>query len=233
MTIHLITKSLFLLAILLPLVPRPVKAETQSWSQPIELSTGQQWAWFPSITADIYGDVHVVWNAGETPVSTAGSPVAVPTPKRLTDEAGWLMYTWWNGQRWSQPREIEAVIPSGDALRSAITSDRNGHLYLFYKGMNLADPNDGSMAALRFAFTDVWNAERATSWSPGKVLSRRTPTYFPAIAVDSRGVLHALWTEYDGIESFTVYYSHSVDGGVTWSLPTILEGMRPAYLYRL
>ncbi|HEX5414454.1 MAG TPA: sialidase family protein [Chloroflexota bacterium] len=208
----------------------PAEARTGAWSQPILLSTGQPLSWFPAITTDIYGNVHVVWNSSDQKILVAPKP---GESKRLTEDASWLYYTEWNGQRWSAPTNIEAAVPATIAVRSALVADHSGQLDLIYRGLNMAAPNVGQAEDLRFSTVNATRAGAAINWSSGLSLNRRTPAYFPTLAVDSRGWLHTVWTEYDGVSGFQVYYSRSSDGGKTWSLPTSLEDVRSAYYFRL
>jgi hypothetical protein len=80
---------------------------------------------------------------------------------------------------------------------------------------------------------DTLVAFRPDAWAEGDAFSRRTPAYFADIAVDSRGVLHALTTEADPKKQYGVFYRRSTDGGATWSLPMALEGTLAASRWRL
>jgi hypothetical protein len=125
--------------------------------------------------------------------------------------------------------------PAGNALRSSIVADPIGLLHLAYRGLNLdasAQAAQSPIEALRNSVARVGQADRVTAWSPGTPFSRHTPTYFPDIAIDSRGVLHLTWTENDGGSAYGIYYAHSIDGGATWSLATPLEKLNPVYYYR-
>ncbi len=210
------------------------RAETGPWSSPTPLTGwgNRIWSWFPAIAADVFGNVHVVWAGGGEGL---GDDEHRPPPKRLSEDAAWLTYTRWDGRRWSTPSDIAATVPSGNALRSALAADRSGHLHLFYRGLDLSAPiaRSAETEALRYSTVDGLRAERAPAWSPGTPLSRRAPAYFPDIAVDSRGTLHAIWTEFDGESSYGVYYRRSKDGGQTWSPSYALEGVRPAHRWRM
>jgi hypothetical protein len=215
--------------------PRPVAAQATGWSPPRELSLppADSAGWLPTIAADPYGDLHVVWN-GAAAVPPGGS--ASPTlngPQRLSDDSSWLYYTGWDGHRWSTPTDIEATSPASVALRSSLAATPTGRLYLFYRGMDLQNPASGSMESLRLSTASALDAGSADAWSPGVQLSDRIPTYFPDLVVDHHGTLHAIWTEYDGLSGYGIYYSHSTDGGKTWSPRIILESLRPVYWFRL
>jgi hypothetical protein len=213
---------------------RAAQAETGPWSTPVSLSGRDPRAggWFPAIAADAQGNVHVVWD-GRLPGSIPASEK--PDASRPSDAAGWLLYSRWDGQRWSQPNEIAATGWTGDALRSAIAADPAGRLHLLYRGMDLgAGKVDGAAQGhIRHAIAEAGRAEQAAAWSRGLALSQRLPAYFPDVVADSLGRIHAVWTEFDNRSSFGVYYRRSTDGGRSWTPPQPLEAERPVMSWRL
>jgi hypothetical protein len=210
------------------------QAETGPWSTPVSLTGRDSRAggWFPSIAADAQGELHVVWD-GRVPGSIPSSEK--PDASRPSDVAGWLLYSRWDGQRWSPPNEIAAIGWTGDALRSAVAVDPGGSLHLLYRGMDLgAGKVDGpTQGHIRHAVTEAGRAEQAGAWSRGQALSQRLPAYFPDIVADSQGRLHAVWTEFDNRASFGLYYRRSTDGGRSWTAPHPLEAERAVMSWRL
>lgn len=213
--------------------PRPAQAQTSAWSKPVLISGGTNtlpWNWFSAVAADGYGNVHVVWEASTQ--TGGGDTPPIIGPKHASDDVSWLLYTEWNGKGWSSPIDIAGAAPESVAVRSALAADSKGILHLIYRGMDLADPNSGSRESLRYSAASVADSTRATAWSPGIEISRNLPTYFPDLRIDNRGVLHTIWTEYDGSTGYGLYYSRSADGGKTWSDRIALDGTDAVYYYR-
>jgi hypothetical protein len=204
------------------------------WSPPVAISGLDRRAggWFPAIAADIYGQVHVVWN-GRAPQRAPAT--SVEAGQRVSDAAGWLIYAHSDGQRWSAPSEIAAIGDEGDALRSSLTTDQTGRLHMLYRGLDLRDPKVGGAEnePIRYASVDSLLADRSQSWMPGPTVSRRNPAYFSDIVTDSAGTLHALTTEADGDKQYAVYYHRSEDGGRTWSVPVAIEQVLAVSRWRL
>jgi hypothetical protein len=223
-------------AFALMMFPRPplARAEVDGWSSPVKLSGygPQSGGWFPAIAADMYGDVHVVWQE-QLPVHER-VPDSVKTP-RLTDQATWLLHTRWNGQKWSTPNQIAAGGLQGLALRSTLTTTSDGRLHIIYRGLDLTNPRraDPDQEPLRYSSADSSVADRVGTWSPGQLMSLRVPAYFPAIAADHQGGLHAIWTEALGPGTYVVYYRRSTDGGEHWTSPRMLDSTRAATRWRL
>lgn len=215
-----------LLGLVLLLAPaRPADAaDDTGWIPPVKLSGGDPRAggWFPAITTDIYGRVHVVWN-GRAPRRPGAT--SLEDSQRTSDAAGWLIYASLEGQRWSPPSEIAAIGEEGDALRSSLAADLTGGLHLLYRGIDLKDPKVGGAEnePIRHARVDALQAVTPSAWSAGAQFSRRTPAYFAEMVTDSKGVLHAITTEADGKSKYTVYYRRSDDKGQTWSAGAPIE----------
>jgi hypothetical protein len=207
--------------ILLTSAPGIARADTGSWSRPVEVSAGLS-GWFPAIAADDSGNVHVVWQSG--------------FPQQTTYNVSALYYARWNGQTWTRPTDI-ALIWADHALRSALTVDGAGSLHLLYKGLGRLDPsalgNNGTLGQ-----EDIWyttapgaSADLVHSWSPAQRVSHGDQGYYSDLAIDRHGVLHAIWTESGG-GSWGIYYARSTDGGATWTGRTPLDDVDPVWWYR-
>lgn len=205
-----------------------------AWSEPLAISGNDPRAagWFPTIAADPYGQVHVMWQG-----RPQGRPAArvADKPDRMSDAAGWLMYARLSEGTWTSARDIGAIGDETDALRTAVAADPNGRLHLLYRGLDLVNPQVGGAEnePIRYTSVDTLLAGRPDAWAEAAAFSRRTPAYFADIAVDSHGVLHALTTEADPMKQYGVFYRRSTDGGATWSLPMALEGTLAASRWRL
>ncbi len=222
-----------LLVVILPF-PNEAAAATIPWSQPVKISGDTVGAWFPAIAVDRSGQVHVVWNSGVPDTGQPGADIAPSNKPTLPSaDSSLLNYTHWDGQGWSKPVDIEMAQPSGEVVRSALTLNQEGQLILFYRGMNILDPQSfNDTPQLRIALADARQGGDAQAWSIQKTLTKRGG-YFTTIATDAQGVVHAVWDELDGNSGYVLYYSHSIDGGVHWSPPFMLEMSREVYHYRL
>ena len=215
------------------------------WSAPLKLS-GEIGGWFPDVTADPFGNVHVVWNGGfadtalwPTQSAPGGYPVdARPSdvPIRTTHQVAALYYVKWDGHGWTAPNDI-ALIWHGAALRSSITADQTGRVHLTHNGLGTPAPeqfgsgNSLGSEGLWYTAFDVAARPSAQSLGSLKRISRYHTGYFSDIAVDSHGVIHAIWTESVG-GSWSIYYAHSANQGETWSDPVALEERSPVHSYR-
>jgi hypothetical protein len=223
-----------LVGVLGPLGTVQAAGDQSGWSDPIALSGHDPRAggWFPAITVDIYGQVHVVWHGRPPDRNAATDP---RNGVRISDAAGWLMYARLRDGMWSAPRDIGAIGDETDALRTALTADGTGRLHLLYRGLDLTSPKVGGAEnePIRYTAVDSLSATVATDWSAGVALSQRTPAYFPEIATDSRGSLHMLMTQADGKGPYAVYYRRSTDGGKSWSAPVAIESQFAVSRWRL
>lgn len=243
--LRLSTCLLALLLALEPSYPSHATADTAPWSEPVEIS-GETGGWFPDIAADNWGNVHVVWNS-VLPERPGRDRQASQTGKVGTSKADTLLdiqemtsalyYSRWDGEGWSTPNDI-ALIWSGHALRSALAVDITGRVHLAYKGLGTLSPEAiGRSAGL--GPEDIWytsapagsQPESVTSWLPAKRISRSPQGYYSDIAIDSRGVIHLIWTE-SSESGWGIYYSHSTDGGASWSHRIALDGSNFVWWYR-
>ncbi|MHB1131361.1 MAG: exo-alpha-sialidase [Chloroflexota bacterium] len=231
---------LLVMALLFPCL---VRAETGPWSTPVEIS-GDLGGWFPDVTADNSGNVHVVWNAVMTdapPAQESTEPLGeqsaaqglLPRPAATLTSA--LYYSRWDGSRWTKPNDI-ALLWSGYAARSSIAIDGSGRLHLIQKSVGplaaagaISDPR--GVEDLWYSSASGGSAETVGAWSDLQRITRSRQGYACDIALDSRGTLHAIWTEAE-LGSWGLFYASSRDGGRTWSARTALEGAKPVWWYR-
>src|SRR5512137_2210806 len=68
--------------------------QTRRWSQPARLSSG--FGWFPDIVADLKGQVHVAWSAGDSTYDTV------------------LYAATQDGKEWSSETDIAAMLTGGE-----------------------------------------------------------------------------------------------------------------------
>lgn len=176
--------------------PPAVVAQSSGWSRPFRLSLDGT-SWFPDITADASGRVHVIWSA-------------------VT-----LDYRMWDGRGWSSVSDIAVAadaygLPIADVFRTGIVADSNGYLNLFYyhltEGLGYFTRAPSERAAL------------AQAWERPQVIGARGQGYYSALAVDKNDQLHAVYID-TSIESqlAEVFYRRSERGGVQWSPPVNLS----------
>jgi hypothetical protein len=230
----LLCMILLLVSVLTPSPGVQAAGDESAWSQPLSLSghDTRTAGWFPSIAVDAYGQVHVVWQ-GRPPGRAAATDPADST--RISDAAGWLMYTRLRDQSWTAPRDIGAIGDETDALRTALAADQQGQLHLLFRGLDLTDPKVGGAEnePIRYMSADSVVASQPDAWSSAVPFSRRIPAYYADMAVDSHGVIHTLTTEADGKSRYAVYYRRSTDGGRSWSQPVAVESTLAVSRWRL
>jgi hypothetical protein len=184
-----------------------LSAQTGSWTKPINISQTSNASWFPDLAVDSTGNVHVIW-CETTPLEGGGHREQV-------------FYSMSDGQIWSAPNDI--VPPSSDIIRNAITTDAFGNLHLLFGGSVYRTLSIYHMQA---SLDSGWSA---TSWSAPHLVSVNGNSYMADIAVDSKGVIHAIFDDRGDLLSDTcpgcadIFYRRSSDGGRTWSYPINLS----------
>jgi hypothetical protein len=205
--------------------PPPADASNGAWSAPTELSHLQRGAWFPKIAADDNGNVHVIYSGNHD-------------TQQLLDIAA-LWYTRSSdGQTWTQPRDI-ALIYTGAALRNSMAADATGRLFVSYKGWgSLEAPPDFTLPTntgpedLWFMSSSGSEGDTIHAWPAVRQrISRSSLAYYSDVAIDSRGVIHLIWTESDSL-GWGVYYANSADGGASWSPRIALDDQNSVWWYR-
>jgi hypothetical protein len=198
----LLAICMLMIGVLLP--ASAARAQSGGWQQPIQLSETGRFSWFPDVTTDASGRVHIVWSSAESRYDN------VMYTTRL-DAAG-------GSDSWSRPVDV-AAFRQGDlgesaATRPGIVVDKLGNLHLTY--------TDYGEIFHSKVFQDI--AVSPQAWSEPQTVNTETSTYFSRVAVDSRSALHLVYTQNVLTEDcricFHLYYRSSSDGGDTWSAPT-------------
>lgn len=213
-------RAMFLLMILLGLAllmgsGQGADAQTdERWSTPVNLSESSTASYYPDVTVDSAGHVYVVW--GEF----------------SKDQGGWpdqLMFRMWDGQTWSPANDIALW---GHLPQIGVDSQGRLHLLRVTQGVW---PNPG----WALSYTHVWaqeNPSAAQTWTPDRNVGIYHP-YWPAMIIDSQDRIHVVFTDAPnyGEERAVdeknlcitncegIFYTHSVDGGVSWSEPIQLD----------
>jgi len=195
----------------------PAQAQSNGWSEPVRLSTTTRWAWFPDVAVDVEGRVHVVYDSGDVPV---GQDEAVPG----------VMYTVYRDGEWSEPNDL-LIGSTGNIFRPALAVDAIGYLHMTTVGV-------------KYRHARVNEAISAAAWYQ-HILDRGV-TYMSAVAVDSKGVIHAVYEKWVMLETpihrvsggdvvglADIFYRRSSDGGYTWTIPVNLSRTAEVGSYRV
>jgi len=145
-------------------------ATASRWSPPVLVSTTTWISWFPDIAVDDAGRAYLVWASGST------------RNGQILDQ---VLFSMWDGTGWSRPNDIFAPSSGGFNTRSVIAVDSLGQLHMIYR----------EYTNLRYTHASAELAERPVAWRPGQLISGSGGGYYSALAVDSQGTIHAVWSE--------------------------------------
>jgi hypothetical protein len=206
---HVCIISLILLVILMLALWEAIGASAQIgvWTEPVNISQTSSPSWFPDLAVDSQGNVHVMW--------------CETTDVEEGEYGEQVYYSMWDGQTWSTPNDI--VPPSPDIVRNAIATDAFGNLHLLFGGSVYRN------LSIYYTQTSPASGWLATSWSEPRLVSINGNSYMADIAVDSKGVIHAIFDDRGEPLSDTrpgyadIFYRRSSDGGKTWSYPANLS----------
>jgi hypothetical protein len=187
--------------------PNIAYGQTSTWSKPVPLSPEGLFAWFPDVTADLAGGVHVFWASGRTVSSATGEGYDTVVYCQPTDTGC------------SRMLEVAAKKQIGGAqynTRPAAIVDSQGTLHLLWREVTI----------IRYSTTSVIGPVSARGWTPPRRLSGDSTAYYLNIAQDQRGVLHLAWSEnipQNRTKSCSfcsdIFYRQSTDLGQTWTAP--------------
>lgn len=191
-------------------------AGASAWLPSVLLSNNTVFSWFPDLTADDYGRVHVAW---ETSFLVPGASVDEPQRRVIS-----IMHRDWDGETWSEPNDLISPLnlPPGHIYRVGIATGPSAAVYLTFNW-------DGARIAQAPAPVS-WSA---SAWSAPEYLTNKgAAIYMSDVAVDAHGGVHAVWDQLvpidgaaesagggDGTErqfSSDLFYARSTDGGRIW-----------------
>jgi hypothetical protein len=190
----------------------PATAQESSWSQPFAVSDIRKTpsSWFPDIAIGPDGSVHIVWSSG------------LVGAKKEDGDPDLLMYRQLKDGVWSAINDINNPGMGGYTIRNSIIMGHDGRLHILERRKVLT-------AYLSAPWQTAWSAQ---AWSEPRNINGET-SYFNALAMDSKGVIHIFWNEAvpddprnpDSKCSFCsdLFYRRSADGGRTWSVPINLS----------
>jgi hypothetical protein len=162
------------LGVLVPLLLASYSsAQTLTWSEPVNVSNTVASSWFPALAVDSTGKVHVVWSEN----------FRNERQGLATDS---LLYTVWDGESWSAPNDLYVSSQeSAYTLRPSIVADRADTLHLLYR-------YPATIHYMRASDESAWSAR---AWSAPQRISGSGEASWTDVAIDSKGVLHAIWSE--------------------------------------
>jgi hypothetical protein len=175
---------------------QPTQVPPKDWSAPLQLSPDGMFAWFPDVVADKTGRVHVTWSAT---INNYDSVMYTSSPDAVN---------------WDPINDIEGLkLPGGsEATRPGLLVDSNGFLDLTFRGTSVF-----------FSQAFGGNAASAQSWRPSFQMSGKQVAYFSTLTLDSKGWLHAVFTENVPDSNcpvcYHLFYTRSPDSGTSWSNP--------------
>jgi hypothetical protein len=173
----------------------------ESWSAPVDIHATEPGSpiGFMSATVDSYDNLHLVWLMGES-----GPAYYTTAPA----------YDALSARRWSSPVRID--VP---ALRVALQVDSKGILHLLYAQFH------GDEAGIHYLRSEnqgvTWSAP---IWLDPDILPNYGPGSLQFVLDESDG-MHAVWyyIAREDVAADWVRYAHSLDGGITWSLPFTID----------
>ena len=239
--------AFFLAALLGPVTRIACAQGIPEWSEParLYLTDAEYELPFPVLSADAFGQVHVV---------------AARNARAGTDAAadGTIFYTRWDGQQWSEPLDIVAAPRGQGVSAEQLLTSSDGQLHLLWWSDQLY-----------WSQANAWQANSAHAWmtqalvpgvSSGDLAIRKerdiaiayirgqdsvgfmhsldsgrtwaiesviwsAPSDLQAcrdvrLEVDRLGTYHVAWTETDAASGWNpsgIWYARSPDGGETWT----------------
>lgn len=201
-----LTAGLMAAVLMLLYINPAALAQSEAWSEPVLLGPG----WFPEITTDQTGVVHLAWSS-----SITERDPTIPSlrgPARRGYDVVLYRYTE-DGVNLSDMFDIAAFRQSegSEVTRPSMLVDEDGTLHMTYR-----------YNTVFYGQVPINQAADATAWRGRFQLSVDQVAYFSWIVKDSDGRLHVVFTEnvrsFDCPICYHVFYRFSDDNGATWSI---------------
>ena len=172
----------------------PAKAQDDGgWSEPYRISSNDAAASESYCVPDQYSFVHCFW-----------------TETLFENQNSVIKYSRFDGSTWTKPNDI--YLSNLGVKNVSPVVDQQGILHIAWSE-GLYD------VRAYYTYAPANNALSVQNWAdPVRINVTARPIY---LQVDSRGVLHILYTNQTGEAG--VYYIHSEDKGETWSEPLWLD----------
>ncbi|HEY9087074.1 MAG TPA: sialidase family protein [Anaerolineaceae bacterium] len=186
----------------------PVEQATLNWSKPLAFDRN---GWFPDITADATGRLHVAWSNSVINAIQSGSTM-------IRQGYDVVLYTSSaDGVTWSPINEVAALrqttLNNVEVTRPAMLVDQKGMMHMTFRDINVY-----------YAKAPVNLTEQANYWTESVQMNTNGLAYFSRLAQDSQGRLHMVYTEdiptSDCMICYHVMYRNSDNEGDDWSSET-------------
>jgi hypothetical protein len=172
-----------------------------AWSVPNDIYMSKEFADFKNVSVALGPDsrLHVVWSEGDS------GPVYFQSA---------MVHDALSAKAWSKPYRIPYP-----ASRVKLQVDDKGVMHILYSR------NVGEERGVYY----IYSKDEGITWSEPQWLDPDIlPAHMPAnleFVKDKDGGLHASWFYFDTVSSGGdwVRYTHSLDGGKTWSLPFTID----------
>jgi hypothetical protein len=176
-------------------IPQAQAQVQGDWPEPYRLSTGTGKAGEASLATDAYGYAHIFWSE-----------------LLSADQSSAVYYSRFDGGGWTSALDIyrSKEFASIQSLTSLV--DRHGMLHLAWSG--------GENGPILYMHAPAAGTLSARHWQ--EPLQIRLPGKQVKLLVDSKGVLHLLYSRVSG-QARGVYYSRSQDQGANWTEPVWLD----------
>jgi hypothetical protein len=177
-----------------------------AWSEPIMMGPG----WFPEITADASGGIHVAWSSVVMERDPT-VPSLRPSPGRGYSLV--LYRSTRDGVEWTDAHDIAAFRQSegSEATRPSLLVDQYGTMHMTFRYNRIFYSN-----------TWVGEAGSAKNWMKYFPMSVDQVAYYSRIDQDSLERLHVVYTEnvrtFDCPICYHLFHRYSDDNGRTWSI---------------
>jgi BNR repeat-like domain len=166
------------------------QAAKAGWTPAKRITWTSGWSMLPAIVVDSSDHIHVVWED-----DTTGNVEIYY--KRSTD----------GGTSWSAARRL--TWTSRQSRDSAVAADSNNALHVVWE-----DGGEGSGQEYDIYYKR--STDGGATWEATKRLTWTASSFSPAIAIDSKNVIHVAWLD-DAPGNEEIYYKKSTNGGATWS----------------
>jgi hypothetical protein len=194
---------LLFVALFFLLVPTvQVSGPHVDWEEPRKLSLPQQNALYPAIITDDYGSVHLFWShILEEDLASGGEAVQ------------FIAYTRFDGENWSPPNEVLFSPNDRVAEYPVVAMDSEQYIHIAWSGMS----------NILYSNVPAHAAESPRHWAVPRVIGTDSARGLWSLAIETVGTdVHVVYlTRGTGAR---VYHVTSSDGGMTWSVPSMVSG---------
>jgi hypothetical protein len=168
------------------------------WATPLQLSTTRLTGKSPKILADNMGIIYVAYS------------------KPINEDRGiYVVNSKDEGKNWSDPYQVFNAEAAGWDIADSpeLATDQNGSVNVVWAKKSF--PEDGHLLAL---YTSQ-SGDQGSTWSNPSLVEEGDLTWGQISGIHSSN-LYRTWQEVDISDLLVNWHQFSIDGGVTWGLPT-------------